>query len=642
MMWVPLTVKSHFSLQRGLSKPEHIVSRCKEIGVAAVGLTDLASISGCPTFLKSVNKAGIKGIAGCEFWLSPKDPSIKEPSNLANSRVTVLATDFESWKRLVKCYSASASQEFVFKRPRLNLATLAEYSQGKFIVLSGRMCSDLADCIFHEPRLAYSASSVEQAKGMARKGWNDLVFAKIAEYQKAFGKENFFVEIQLNDRVATPASQLIADGLRWAAKKLGVECVATADSHYCKTQDASDQRVILCSATESTMEEASRKIVGNDDPSLACFFRSNKFHIPTFDEMREVHTDAELANTLKIAERCQQYEIGGKPMFPHIIGPNGEKPEELLTEKCAAGWRKKIENNKRIPKEKLPIYAARVKKELGVIIGAQLPSYFLIVEEYVSYARDVLGSLIGPGRGSAAGSLVSYLIGLTGVDPIEFDLLFERFYNDGRNAPGRIALPDIDTDFEARFRQAVIQFLRDKHGADKVCQMSTFSRMQGRGAIKDVLRAHSRCSFEEMNRITEFIPDESEISDQLQEMREETGECSIIQWALENNGDQLKEWCFINDRGDLEGPLALDFSQAIRLEGTKRNMGKHASGVIISSEPLADICPMLVDKSSGHAVIAVDMKDAEAMGFVKFDILGLQSLDRINAAQRMIRGGSKA
>lgn len=208
-----------------------------------------------------------------------------------------------------------------------------------------------------------------------------------------------------------------------------------------------------------------------------------------------------------------------------------------------------------------------------------------------------------------------------------------------KNREARVALPDIDVDFEARYRQDVIQYLRDKYGADKVCQMSTFSRMQGRAAMKDVLRSHSRCGEEEANRITEFIPDESEISDQLQEMREETGEASIIRWALEHNGDKLKDWCYLDETGELQGPLALDFAQAIRLEGTYRNMSRHASGVIISSQPLADIAPMLVDKSSGHAVIALSMIESEAIGFVKFDILGLQSLDKIHRATDSIRRG---
>ena len=170
--------------------------------------------------------------------------------------------------------------------------------------------------------------------------------------------------------------------------------------------------------------------------------------------------------------------------------------------------------------------------------------------------------------------------------------------------------------------------------------MATFGRMQGRGALKDVLRAHERCSFEEMNRLTEFIPDESEIIDQLQEMREETGEASIIDWALQHNVEQLREWCYRNpETGELEGPFALDFAQAIRLEGTKRNMGKHASGIIISAEPLADICPMLTDKSTGYGVLAIDMKDAEELGLTKFDILGVAVLDKIMRATSLIRTG---
>lgn len=636
MNWVPLTVKSHFSLRRGLSKPEHIVARTKELGVTAVGLTDLASISGCPTTLKAINKAGMKGIAGCEFWLCQKDASIKDASNANSSRVTVLATSIDSWKCLVKAYSASSSKELMDRKPRLDLKRLAAFSDGQFIVMSGRMCSDLANCIFEEPRYAYSAQSLEQAKGMVKKGWHTLAMEKIAEYQTLFGKENFFVQIEQNDRLATPAELVLVEGLRWVANKVGALCVATANSHYCKPQDASDQRVILCSATESTMEEAKQKIVGNEDPSLQCFFRSSRFHIPTYEEMKEVHTEEELANTVRIAERCEQYEIGGEPMLPHIVGSNGESPDEVLTKLCVSGWKKKVQDV--APSEKLPVYAERIKKELKVINEAGLASYFLIVEDYVRHARDVIGSMIGPGRGSAAGCLVSYLLGITDVDPIEFDLLFERFFNAGRSTPGKVSLPDIDVDFEARFRQDVIQYLRDKYGEDKVCQMSTFSRMQGRGALKDVLRAHGRCNEEEMNRITEFIPDESEISDQLQEMREETGEASIIQWALENNAEQLKEWCHIDEDGNLRGPLAIDFAQAIRLEGTKKNMGRHASGVVISSEPLSDLYPMMIDKVSGHAVIAIDMRDAEAGGVVKFDILGLQSLDRIAAAQRMIRG----
>jgi DNA polymerase-3 subunit alpha len=205
---------------------------------------------------------------------------------------------------------------------------------------------------------------------------------------------------------------------------------------------------------------------------------------------------------------------------------------------------------------------------------------------------------------------------------------------------GRIALPDIDTDFPIKFREKVKEYIREKYGHAHVCDMATFSRMQGRGALKDVLRVHSRCGFEEMNLITEHIPDEAEIADQLQEMKEETGEASIIQWALENNAEALKPWVFIKEDGELDGPLAMDFAQAIRLEGTKRSMGKHASGLIICSETLADIAPMVYDRGSQEMMLGIDMRDGEAMGLVKFDILGLRCLDCLEDCENIIRTGS--
>lgn len=639
MSWFPLHCHSHFSLLDGLSKPEQIAARIAECEHPGSALTDHGSVAGCPAFIKQMTKAKLKPIAGSEFYICQQDAAIREKENRSLSHLCVLAKNAEGWKNLVRASSASHHPDLSYHKPRLNLERLAEFSQGQFIVFSGHMGSDLANCIFEDPRQAYGSRSETDAKQCTRKEWHKVVFAKIKQYQQLFGEENFFVEIQLIDHQALPASVVIAEGLRWAAKKLGVPCVATADSHYCRKEDAIDQRVLLCSAFETTMKEVQRKLEANEDVTLGGFFRSNNYHIPTLAEMQELHTPEELANTLKIADRCEVYPVGGKPMLPVVQGPHGESPEQYLKHFCRIGWEAKIE--KVVPSHKLKTYAERIRHELQVLLEAGLSSYFLVVKDYVDQARDVMGCLIGPGRGSGAGCLVSYLLGITDVDPIEYDLIFERFYNAGRNSPGRIALPDIDTDFPTRRRKDVIQYLRDKYGADKVCQMSTFSRMQGRGAIKDVLRVHERCSFEEMNRLTEFIPDEAEISDQLQEMREETGEASIIEWALQNNTEQLKEWCWRNpDTGELEGPFALDFAQAIRLEGTKRNMGKHASGVIISAEPLAEICPMLVDKSTRHGVLAIDMKDAEEMGLVKFDILGVTVLDKIMDATQLIRTGS--
>ena len=204
----------------------------------------------------------------------------------------------------------------------------------------------------------------------------------------------------------------------------------------------------------------------------------------------------------------------------------------------------------------------------------------------------------------------------------------------------RASLPDIDSDFEVSKRDVIIKYIENKYGSDKVSQMATFGKMMGRSAIKDVLRAHSACNFEEMNKITEFIPDEASIADDLQTMMEEDGESSIIWWALENRAEKLKQWCYINEDGVLEGPMAIYFEQAIRLEGTKRSQGKHASGIVIFSEPLEDVVPMLYDKNSGKPLIGIDMRDAESMGLVKNDILGLATLDKIQTTINIIRNGN--
>jgi DNA polymerase-3 subunit alpha len=237
--------------------------------------------------------------------------------------------------------------------------------------------------------------------------------------------------------------------------------------------------------------------------------------------------------------------------------------------------------------------------------------------------------LPGPGRGSAAGCLVSYLIGITSIDPIQYNLIFERFYNSGRNTKDRISMPDIDVDVPINKREYIIDYIKNKYGHNKVSQMITFNTMKGRGALKEVLRVYGNIPFEEMNRITKCIPDEAKIADELQEMKEDTGEASIIRWALENNVDKLKEWCYIDDDNNLSGPLAKRFEQAIRLEGTKSNQSKHAAGVVISSESLDTVCPMIYDSKNKQLIAGMEMQDLESLGVIKFDVLGIAMLDKI-------------
>lgn len=237
---------------------------------------------------------------------------------------------------------------------------------------------------------------------------------------------------------------------------------------------------------------------------------------------------------------------------------------------------------------------------------------------------------------SAAGCLTSYLLGLTGVDPIKYDLIFERFYNDGRNTKDKINLPDFDLDIEANFRDPTIDYIKLKYGEENVAQIGTFGRLMGRACLKEVLRAWNVCDSKTMDKITKFIPDESAIADDLQEMKEEEGESSIIMWSLENNSKELKDWCYLDDEKKCKGPYAKYFEQAMRIEGTYKSAGKHAAGVIISPIPLVDIVPTRIDRSSGKKIADVDMHAIEDLGLVKMDILASKILDKINLTQQDI------
>jgi DNA polymerase-3 subunit alpha len=642
MSWFPLHCHSHFSLLDGLSKPEQIAQRIEECGYEGSALTDHGTVAGCPGFLKVMQKKKKKAILGCEFYICRNDATQRTAENASLSHLCVLARTKQGWKNLMRASSASCRPEVSYRKPRLDLERLASYSQGQFIVFSGHLGSDLANICFEQPKAAYSVRDYESARSLVHKDWKNRVMTEIHRYQTLFGKENFYLEIQLVDQKNLPASLVVARILRHCAQQTGTPTVATADSHYCRKEDAADQRVLLCSALDTTMKEVYRRLEREEDVQLGAFFRSNNYHIPSLEEMRDLHGDhpEELENACEIARRCEDYTMGGKPLFPSFVCPDGLTPDAYLEQWCREGWKEKIAG--KVSKTDLPKYEERLwNLEMPVIRGTEgfLASYFLVKADIIRYANRDLGVITGKGRGSAAGCLVSYLTGITRVDPIRYDLIFERFYNAGRNSPGRIALPDIDSDFPLSARDKVIQYIRDKYGSDRVAQMVTFSRMQGRGALKDVLRAHERCSFDEMNRITEHIPDEAEIADQLQEMREETGEASIIQWALLHNGDALREWVTLREDGTLDGPLALDFAQAIRLEGTKRNMGKHASGLILCSEPLADICPMVYDKSTEEMVVGLDMRDAEEAGLVKLDLLGLRTLECLKTATQIVRTG---
>lgn len=615
--YIPLHVHSHYSLLDGLSKPEDIADRCSNIGVNSCAITDHGTISGCIQFYKTMKAKKIKPILGVELYISQQDCTIKNKDNQKLSHIVLLSKNLSGWKNLIQIVSESNKSEYFYYKPRLDINRLGSLvSRGDIITICGHPGSYLANNIYNDTFVS-----------------DDVISKEIGILTDIFGKDNTFIEIQLMD-TDNEYQQIIGNKLREYCHKNKIPKIASIDAHYCNPEDSVDQRILLCSNLKMTLPQVSQKITNNENFSLESFFRSDSYHILSHEDINQINTSDEIENTILVDSMCEEYDILNKPQLPNFKCPEGFNAEQYLRQLCRDGWKDKIHND--IDKSLHEIYADRVKYELSVLESANLSSYFLIVQDIVRHVKSN-SWLPGPGRGSAAGCLVSYLVGITAIDPIKYNLIFERFYNAGRNTKDRISMPDIDVDVPIDHRENIIQYIKNTYGSDRVSQMITYNTLKGRGALKEVLRVYNNISFEEMNQITKHIPDEAKIADELQEMKDEEGESSIIRWALENNGSKLKDWCYKKD-SVLEGPLAKRFEQAIRLEGTKYNQSKHAAGIAIAKDALSSICPMVYDTKTDQNIAGLEMNDLESIGVVKFDILGIALLDKMMSVQTYLKG----
>jgi DNA polymerase-3 subunit alpha len=614
--YVPLHVHSHYSLLDGLSKPDQIAQRCLNIGATSCALTDHGSISGAVAFYQSMKKSNIKPILGCELYICQDLSTNQSKENGSLSHMLVLAKNQTGWKNLISLVSASNDPSRFYRKPRTSINELEEMDTSGLICITGHLGSNLANTIDNGSDLSTASNLIEQLKSI-------------------FGNQNVFLEAQLMDKNHIPFQITLTDIVRNLAKKHNLKVIATPDAHYANKEDAIDQRVLLCNTLKTTFPDINKKLLNNEDVALGCFFKSDNFYILSDEEMRHLHTEEELYNTRLVSDMCEDYNILNRPQLPRFI----DNEDEYLRQLCREGWRKR--GFTKIPESEQQIYIDRIKQELSVLQGAGLSGYFLIVQDIVNYIRTN-NWLPGPGRGSAAGCLVSYLLEITNIDPIKYDLLFERFYNAGRNSADRISMPDIDIDVPMTARDNVIGYIKNKYGANKVSQMITFNTMKGRGALKEVLRVYGGLTYEEMNQITKHIPDEAKIADDLQEMKDDRGESSIIQWSLENMPEKFKEWCKIEEDGSITGLFAKRFEQAIRLEGTKSNQSKHAAGIAISAHNLDGMCPMVYDSKTGNSIAGMEMQDLESLGIVKFDILGIGMLDKIMCIQSLLKGKNYA
>ena len=621
--YIPLHVHTHYSLLDGLSKPSDIVKRCQNIGVSSCAITDHGSISGTVQFYSKLKQNGIKPILGCELYVPQKDSKEKNRENGKLDHLVVLAKNLAGWKTLIKIVSESNNPERYYHKPRIDIDTLGDLLDGNLVAITGHLGSTLARQIIPGDKI--------------NDDWKKKGQDHISKLTNAFGTGNVFLEAQLIDKEMNPSQVELTDCIRTLGGLMDTKVICTPDAHYDKQSDAVDQRILLCNNMKITLSQINHKLQNGQDVPLSCFFNSDKYYIPSPEEMAELHTQEEIENTIYVDSMCEEYDILSQPILPPFNYPDKYNSDsDFLRDLCRSGWRHNKLNS--LSQEDQDKYVKRLKYEFDVLHGAGLSSYFLIVQDIVNHIKENKW-LPGPGRGSAAGCLVSYLLGITAIDPMQYGLIFDRFYNAGRNTKDRVSMPDIDIDVPIDKREHIIEYIKSTYGNDKVSQMLTFNTMKGRGALKDVLRAYGNLAFEDMNKITKNIPDEAKISDELQEMKKEYGEASIIKWALENRSNDLKEWCHLDEEGKLNGPLAKRFEQAIRLEGTKTNQSKHAAGVVIAPEALTNICPMVYDTKNKNLIAGMEMQDLENIGVIKFDILGVAVLDKIMNISDMLKQG---
>ena len=558
MKFTHLHVHSHYSLLDGLPKIDELLYYAQQLDMNALALTDHGNIYGAVEFYKKAVAKGIKPIIGCEMYLAFEKMSDKRP-NIDDKRyhLVLLVKNKEGYRNLVKLITKAHLEGFYYK-PRIDEDLLAQYGQG-LIALSACLAGKIPSLI--------SANQINEAK------------KTILKYQNIFGPDNFYLELQYHPHL--PEQNKINQVLIELAQELKIPLVATNDIHYLKPSDAEAQDILMLVNTGANINDPERLTLRADDFSM----RSTEQMINDFKDAPEA-----IANTQKIVEMCNfQFELN-KITLPQFKVPTGETPEEYLEKLCQQGLKEKFG-------EKIaPEIIARLNHELATIKKAGFASYFLIVQDFVNWAKQNR-IVMGPGRGSVGGSLVAYLLNITNINPIKYNLLFERFLN-----PGRISMPDIDLDFTDRRRDEVINYVTQKYGQDHVAQIITFGTMAARAAIRDVGRAMNY-SYAYCDRIAKMIP---------------------FGLTLDQALSQVVE---LRELYQTDEQAAKLIDTAKKLEGVARHASTHACGVVISSTPLSEIIPLQHPTQDDQAIVTqYEMHSIEDLGLLKMDFLGLKNL----------------
>ena len=577
--FVHLHVHTEYSMLDGAAKISELVEEVARQEMPAVAMTDHGNVFGAFEFHKLAKKAGIKPIIGIEAYVAPESRFDKRRVKWAEggeddvsgggayTHMTLLAENNAGLSNLFKLSSLASLEGFYYK-PRMDRELLSKYATG-IIGTTG--------CAGGEIQTRLRMGAYKEAVRAA------------SELQDIFGKENYFLEIM--DHKIEIEKRTFADLIK-LGKELNMPLLATNDLHYTHHDDSSAHEVLLCIQSGSTLADPKR-----------FKFENSEFYLKSAKQMRELFKDfpESCDNTLLIAERCNTTMREGENLLPQFPVPNNESEDSWLIKQANLGLAKKMDG--KIPAN----YQERLDFELDVMIKMGFPCYFLVVADLCNHAREV-GIRVGPGRGSAAGSLVSYSLGITGLDPIKFGLLFERFLN-----PERISMPDIDLDFDERRRSEMIQYATTKYGDDRVAQIITYGTIKSKQAIKDSTRVLGY-PYALGEKLTKSLPPSV------------MGKDISLAGVFDVNDDRYGEASELRALYDTDPDSKRIVDTALGIEGLKRQWGVHAAGVILSKEPLLDVIPIHRREADGAVITQFDMGACEATGLLKMDFLGLRNL----------------
>ena len=577
-----LHLHSQYSLLDGAIRLDDLVKKTKEYGMSSVALTDHGTMFGALEFHAACQKGGIRPVIGAEVYIAPDSRFNRDYANSnvpTNNHLILLCENIQGYRNLCRLVSIGFKEGFYYK-PRIDKEVLEKYSEG-LIALSACLKGEVASHCLRD--------RMEEARAAAQ--W----------YAKLF-PDRYYLELQEN---TLQEQAIVNERLLELAREMGLPLVATNDCHYLNRSDAKAHEALLCLQTGKTMSDPHRMK-----------FSADEFYFKSPQEMAKAFSYAPeaLANTVTVAERCN-VEFDFKTYhFPQYIPPEGKSLDEELEEEALEGLRGrfpairiKYPNFKEADEK---AYYDRLRIELDCIKQMGFPGYFLIVADFINWAKDQ-GIPVGPGRGSAAGSLVAYSIRITDIDPLPYNLLFERFLN-----PERISMPDIDVDFCQDRREEVIQYVTEKYGRNRVCQIITFGTMKAKAVIRDVGRVLDM-AYGEVDKISKLVP-------------------NVLNITLQ---EALKQEPKIKEIAESDPRVKNLLEIALCLEGLARHASTHAAGVVVAPSDLEDFCPVYKDQKTGALTTQFSMKYVEKIGLVKFDFLGLKNLTVIDNAVKLIRVG---